>query len=374
MLTSISRQPRGIVIINDIRIAWLDIEVNNNAYYQADSFRVRVPLQGQPSGIDRLWWAGQDMLEIEIYAGIPADVLHFGTSDLELLIAGKVDNLPHEMVSDVITLTGRDYTAELIDTKTSNKWPEHRASTIAKYLAGLHGLTTKYVVETKSKSGTMYAHDHAKLQMDMSQWDLLAWLAHAEGFQVYVQGKDLHFEPKPDSPPVYPMAWADATADTLKSFDGTSLTFERNLTLAKDVIVHVKSWNQKQKKPFIKTAKSKRNRDKTARGYRIGTPQEFTYSIPNLTPEKALQRAQAILMDITKHQVGMTAAGIPAVGPSVLTPQHVIQVSGTGAYDQDYMPVSITRKMSMQEGYTMDIVSKNHDVNSVIPIAAGSGK
>lgn len=366
MTISESRQPRAIVMINDIRVAWLDIEVNNNSYYQADSFRVSVPVKGQPSGIDRVWWAGQDMMEVEIYAGIPSDPNKYTVNDLDLLIAARVDNCPHNMVTDVITLTGRDYTADLIDTKTSNKWPEKTSSAIATELATKYGLTSKYVTGTRGKTGSYYTHDHAKLQVDISEWDLLVWLASVEKFQVYIEGKDLHFKPAPSTPPVYSITWEDATTSNTTRFNGTSLVFDRNLTLAKDVIVHVKSWNQKQKKGFIKTAKAPRTKDKTVRGYRIGKPQIYSYSIPNLTPEQALQRAQAKLVEITKHQLSATISGVPAVGIDVLTPRHSIVITGTGPYDQSYTPDSITRKISIPDGYVMDIIAKNHDVNSAV--------
>jgi phage protein D len=364
------RQPRGIAMVNGIRMAWMDIEVNNNGYYQADAFRVTIPVKGQPSGVDRSWWAGLDTMEVEIYTGFPSDVEKYGTSDLDLMITGRVDNLPHELVNDVIILTGRDYTADLIDTKTSNKWPNRTSSGIATDLANKYGLTP-VVTATNTKTGVYYTHDHAKMEMGMSEWDLLAWLAKEELFDVFIVGRELHFQPKETNPPIYDLKWVDATDTNTKQFIGQSLTFDRNLTLAKDVIVHVKSWNQKQKKGFYKTAKATRNKDKTvSRGWRdIGKPQEFTYTIPNLTPEQAQQKAYAILRDITKHQIRMAAVGLPATND--LTPRHIIRVSGTGAYDQDFNPYSITRRLSIRDGYTMDIVAKNHDVNSVVPISGG---
>ena len=228
-MVSESRQPRAIVMINDIRVAWIDIEVNNNAYYQADSFRVTIPIKDQPSKIDRAWWASQDMMEVEIYTGLPPDADKYSTSDLDLLISARVDNCPHEMVSDVIVLTGRDYTADLIDTKTSDKWPMKTASAIAIAIANKYELTAGFVTPTKTKVGTYYDHDHAKLQMDMSEWDLLVWLASAEGFQIYVEGKNLHFEPRPTEPPIYKIIWADATANSIKKFKILFCQFRHNI-------------------------------------------------------------------------------------------------------------------------------------------------
>ena len=368
MIKSASRQPRGMVLLNGTRVSWIDFEINNNAYYQADTFRVTIPIKSQPAGIDTSWWAAQEQIEVELYIGFPSDPDNYSAEDLDIMFAGTVDILPHEMVSGVISLAGRDYTGKLIDTKTSMKWPGKTSSDIATMLASKYELTPA-VTKTNKKVGVYIAHENAKMQIQWSEWDLLNWLAKQEGFQVYVAGTELHFEPKTASAPIYHMEWLVDDIGN-KHFDGTSLTFERNLNLARDVIVyvHVPS-SPKNKKGFTKEAKEVRNKDKVLNGkgqVRVGTPQVFTYTIPNLSPEQALQKAQTLLRDITRHQIKMLAVGIPA--DNILTPRHIILVSGTGIYDQQYNPDSVTRKISKQDGYLMDIVAKNHDINSQVPL------
>lgn len=365
MLTPESRHPRGIVLLNGVRVAWIDIEINNNGYYQADTFRITVPVKGQDPQIDKYWWVNQEQVDVDIYIGFPLDHESYSIADLDLMLSGSVDVMPHELVTDIITLTGRDYTSKFIDTKTTMRWPNKSSSVIATMLATKYGLTSK-VTSTKAKVG-IYFKDSTKLQAQASEWDLLTFLAKKEGFQVYVKGEELHFEPKSASAPVYNMQWVEDENGN-KHFDGTSLTFERNLTLARDVIVRVDSWNRASKKVITAEARAVRSKDKTLMkkvGLRVGQPQMFTFSIPNLTREQAVQAAQSKLREITRHQLKMLAMGIPA--DNILTPQHIVTVSGT-PYDQNYNPDSITRMLSKRDGYTMDVMAKNHDVNSDVPL------
>lgn len=51
-------------------------------------------------------------------------------------------------------------------------------------------------------------------------------------------------------------------------------------------------------------------------------------------------------------------ARLPA--DQILTPTDTLRLTGTGTgFDQDYLIDSITRSMSLSEGYVMDISAKN---------------
>lgn len=358
-----ARQPRGIVLVNSMQVAWIDWEVNNNGFYQADTFNVTLPISGQDPEMTLSWWAEQTALNVEIFVGFPANTDKFTIGDLGKLIEGQTDDLTIDLVARTVRLSGRDFTARLIDTKTTHKWQNKTASGIAIAIAKSHDLTP-IVTATKKKTGKYYQLDHAKLTNQQSEWDLLTYLAHEEGFQVYVKGLELHFEPKDDSTDPYVLQWDDVT-NAHPTFNGMQLSFSRNLTLAKDVIVKVRSWNQKQKKGFTKIAKATHNKDTVLKGAAqpTGEAQVYSYVVPNLTPEQALQKAQALLKNITQHEMKLSAT-LPA--DNILTPQCILQVKGTGAYDQDYYPDSVIRRMTFGGGYVMDVTAKNHNVESTV--------
>lgn len=361
------RAPRSIVQVNGKSlIGWESWELDNNTFYQADTFRVRFVISALPPEFDAVWWAARTEIFIEIFAGFPSNPESFVAAELESLIYGRVDDLSFDPVAGVIEASGRDLTSHFIDAKTTEKWPNRTASEIATELAVRRGLDVKATPTTK-KTGTYYEIDHARLMDQRSEWDLLTWLAHEEGFMVYVKGKTLHFEPKPaETVEPYLLQWTPPRTNETDYpvFYGESLVFSRNLTLAKDVIVKVRSWNAKNKKGFTKIAQATHNKNTVLKGAAqpLGEAQVYAYTIPGLTPEQALQRAQTLLKEITAHEVKLTAQ-LPA--DNILGVTNVIKVTGTGtAFDQIYYPDSIVRRMSMNEGYTMTINAKNHNPES----------
>ena len=313
------------------------------------------------------WWAARTEIFIEILAGFPVDADNFTSSEMVSLIYGRVDDVTYDPVGRKIDLSGRDLTSAFVDAKTTEKFLNYTSSEIAVVLALRHGLTA-VVTKTETISGRYYEIDHGRLTDQRSEWDLLTWLAHEEQFMVYVKGHELHFEPKPspDDDP-YVLKWEPLTEDRGHPvFNGKTISFSRNLTLAKDVIVRVRSWNAKNKSGFTKTAQATHNKNTVLKGAAqpIGEAQTFSYTIPGLTPEQALQRAQSLLVEITAHQVKLSAT-FPA--DNLLSVTNVIKVIGTmSAFDQIYYPDSIIRQMSIGEGYTMSINAKNHSPESVV--------
>lgn len=366
-----ARQPRGMVRINGVPLTgWVSFEVENNTFYQADTFRVDLAVSSLPADRDANWFSQQPVLMVELLAGFPADAEHYTAADLDSLIFGRTDDLTFDPVARTITLAGRDLTSELIDARTVEKWPNLTASQIATQIAKAHNLTP-VVTATTAKAGTYYQIDHVRVQTGArTEWDLLTWLAHEENFQVYVKGKELHFEPfaKPSDEP-YLLKWQPPTDEQgFSVFNGTALAFSRNLTLAKDVIVEVRSWNAKNKKGFTKRAQATHNKNTVLAGAAqpYGEAQVYSYTFAGLTPDAALKKAQALLAEITQHEMVLDAT-LPA--DNVLGVKNIIQVVGTGTtFDQLYYPDSVRRDMSMDGGYTMTIHAKNHNPETVTQI------
>lgn len=366
-----ARQPRGMVFVNGIRIAWLEIEVNNNAYYQADSFRVVLPAKGQPAQVTRTWWMNQNPIVVDIYMGFPADVNNYTKDDLKLMITGEADEFPHKLVEDTITLCGRDFTSYMIDTKilASDKL-NRTASDCVIEIAEKYALTTDFVVPTTTKIGTIYELNFTKMQREITEWDFLCLLAQELDFQVHVDGYDLHFEPKSDNPPIYPIVWKDEDQNGVKQFDARELTFIRNMTIARDIIVYLRVISMKGKPFTVKsTASYTRKYDKVLnKGRRFtGQTQKF-YQKRKEHMDKGAAQAEAdrIAKDIAQHQMKMLIDGMP--GDNILTIKHVLRLTGTKDYDQDFWCDSIVRTLSMKDGYTMNVFAKNHDPNTEVPV------
>ncbi len=362
-----ARQPRGLLNINGQRVPFLSWEVDQNSFYAADTFRFTVAISSLPSGRDATWWAGVTEIDVEIFAGFPPNPDSFTIADLQSLIVGRVDELTYDPHTQTIEASGRDLTGLLIDDKVTLKLTNQTSSQIATKLATQYGLTP-VVKATSTKVGVYYQIEHAKADASKPAWDLLTWLARKENFVVYIQGKELHFEPAPtakQTPRTFTFT-PPSGAIGYSSFDGTDIKVSRSLTLAKDVRVEVRSWNAKTKRVIIKTAQAAHSKNRVARRSPIptGETQTYSYTIPGLTPEAAQNRANQLAVEISAHEVKLEIEG-PA--DNHLSRTDVIQLKGT-PFDQVFFPDSIVRQMSIDEGYNWRIEAKNHSPESEPPL------
>lgn len=361
------RQPRGAVKINGTIISgWIDFDIDNNDYFSADTFRVKLAGGTLPATMDVEWFSSQRDLYVELFIGTPADANNYSVADLKSWIYGQADEIEIDPIENTVTLNGRDLTRLFIDTKTTEKWPNLTSSQIATKLAQSHGLTP-VVTETTTKAGTMYEIDHVNLTDDRSEWDLLNYLANIEGFVVFVRGQSLYFQPRPDpsTAPIYPIKWTKPTATTTSRANFQNVKFRRALTVSRGIQVIIRSWNKKQAKGF--TAKYPSSIKTISPGKsKIGSgAQIYSKTVPNLDPEAATRYAQNWYQQLIAHE--MRIDGLIMPGDNDLDITSIISVSGTGTdFDQLYFPDSINRAMSFNGGYEMTVCAKNHSPESQI--------
>lgn len=360
-----ARAPRGLVRVSDEAIdGWIDWSVSRNTYYQADTFRVTFAVRLLSPQRNEAWFSELKEGFVEIFGGLPLDPENYTDADLTSQIYGRIDDVEFDIVRGTIDLVGRDLTAVFIDAKTSMQYQNMTSSEIAKKLAESHGLTAE-VVPTTTKVGTYYVRDHARMQQERSEWDLLTYLAANEGYLCYVRGKTLHFRPRPTEPgEPYVIRWEPPNEDNAApQANVESLEFSRSLTVAKGVTVVVRSWNTKQKAGFTASYPNKGRTTQAGAASPFGGTQVYSFVFPGLTQEQATQKAIQLHREITSHEMKLRAT-LPA--DELLDPTAVIQVEGTGTkFDQTYYPVSVTKRMSLRGGYTMTVDAKNHNPETV---------
>ena len=354
----LARQPRGAVKLGGTIITgWVSWEVENNVFRSADTFRVSLAVADLPAARDAAWVASQTGIDVEIFANeSPNDPAAYVPVAADLLIFGQVDDIDYHPALGRVELSGRDLTARLIDTKTSENFSNQTASQIAAMLARRHGLTAE-VKATTTKVGNYYTQDHVDLSQEQSEWELLTKLADYEQFDVFVVGKVLHFQPRASaSIDHYAIIWTPPSADSAHpDLNATTLSLSRSLTIAKGITVQVRSWNAKQKKAFV--ASYPKSPKAVKPGQSASQTTVWHRTIPGLTQDQATQRAKQLYDQIVQHTVKMEAE-MP--GDRILNCGLTIVVRGTGtAFDQTYYPDSIKRSMSMDEGFRMAVSGKN---------------
>jgi phage protein D len=333
----------------------VSIEVANVSHFSSDSFKIVVALARLPPDLGPAYWSEGANDEIEIFAGLKED-----NSPAKSLIVGQVDEVEIDPVDQSMVLSGRDLSARFIDNKTAEHFQDQTASQVVQTLAKRRGLKAS-VTETDIDVGTYYELFHVDITREQSEWDLLMFLAEREGFDLWVSGETLNFQPPvaEDSDP-YVLLWSDQGKGN-RVCNLQDLKMQRSQTLAKDIIVKVRSWNQTHEKAFV--AEAKRNGAK--KGQRSGgSAQIYTFNVPNMSLEQAQQYANTKLEDISKHERVVTGT-LP--GDSLLSNRSLVKLVGTGtSWDQVYHVDTVTRRMSVTEGYAMEFRAKNHSTESTV--------
>jgi phage protein D len=320
----------------------IEAEVISNNHYAADRFSTSIAIGSDLWSGFALWASEADIL-LEVQFSLDGGVSY--TS----MVQGAVDNVVINLSLGLIHVEGRDHTASLLETRTRETFANRTASEIATLLASRHNLSHQ-VSATATPVGRYYENEHDSITLDQfshatTEWDLLAFLARQEGFDVFVQGQTLYFQPTTQMSDI---------AVSLRPADMIDLRMERSLTLARDIEVVVKSWNSRQNSAFIQRARAARHG-----GINRSSGQVLCYSYvrPNLTPDEALRFAQRKLVELTRHE---RTVEITMPGDLELTPRSILMLEGTGSdFDQAYFIDVIERRFHPSHGFSQHIRARN---------------
>jgi phage protein D len=331
------RQPRLRVLANGIEVPGVvEASVTSNNHFACDRFRVT--LAPIPAAL-----AATAAITLDVQLSLD------GGASFTSMVQGNVDALDLDPIQGTLSLTGRDLAASLIEARTQQTFANQTSSEIATILAGRHGLAAS-VTATTTPVGRYWELEHDRLVLNAfshatTEWDLLVTLARHEGFDVWVGGTTLYFQPpQPSSAPqavLRPVATATGPVNVI------SLRLERALTLAGAIAVTVKSWHSRLGTACVQTANSGGS----------GTPLSYVYIVPNLTPDQALSLAQQRLAELTGHE-RVVSAEMP--GELTLAPRMMLRLEGTGTdFDQNYWIDEIERHLSVEHGFTQRLRARN---------------
>ena len=324
------------------------IDLKND--FEAATFTIDANIEPSYS-TNASWWSGQTKVVATIQIGYQS-----GSSVAwQTVLTGVVDDYEIDLDNRAVTFDGRDLAAQLIDTKTAQTYANQTSSEIATMLAQSVGLTP-VVTATKTPVGRYYQIDHARMALggfhtSITQWDLLIYLAQQEGFDLFVSGTSLYFQPAATSATPYNIFW-QLGQDGVPSSNVINLRLKHALTLAKGVSVTIKSWHS-----GMKRAIEQRTADPDYNGKNGYGTQDYVFYVPNLTPQQAINLANQRYADITRH---LREISFDAPGDLVLTPRLVVVLDGTGtAFDTTYYPDAISLALSQDGGFTMNVTAKN---------------
>lgn len=339
-----ARRPTLTVLADGVAMRGaVQAHVVNTNHAGADRFRVRAALSADPA-MDVAFWGAAEGVAVEVRFGLDGDSM--------LAVEGLIDRVDVDAVRRMVTLDGRDRTAALIEAHTTEAFANRTSSEIATTLAGRHGLAAQ-VTPTTTPVGRYWQLEHDQVTLDRfsrasTEWDLLVSLAAHEGFDVWVRGGSLFFQPVASGVTSVAMR---LVADATGAANLVGLRLERSLTLARDIEVSVKSWNSKLAKGFTETARA------TRVGRRHGEVLRYAYVVPDLLPAEALALAQRTLKTLSAHERVIEAE---MAGDLTLDARMGVRLVGTGSdWDQDYIVDEVARSFDPQYGFRQTVRARN---------------
>lgn len=331
---------RSILMVGSQALDFTEWETEHSGMMEAGTFRADITAPPK----DWAWWGQQTEILVDVFAGTPRDPQNVSANDLTPLMTARCDVIDLQPEFHHVCLKGRDLASLLIDNKTTDKWPNLTSSEIAQKIAAKWGFKSN-ITPTKTVVGRFYATDHVKLQKADTYWNVLTYLAQHEGFQCFVIGRTLYFGNYQAKASAEPYLIAYDESGNIPNANASALKFSRDLTLANDISVTVRSYHGDKGAAFKATATASKTAKRIQRDASLaqGT-QHYDYVIPGLTQPQCALRAQRILEDLSKHELKMHAR-LPF--DAVLYPWVPIQVTGTGTpWDATYTPQRITRRFS----------------------------
>jgi phage protein D len=316
-------QPQIRVAIGGVPVSGvISAEVERVAFFAADRFTVSFSVDASGLTFDFFSSAGKQVATIDVA------LEEFGYVQL---LTGQIDNIYCDLLQNKVTISGRDLSAQLIDTEIAETFANQTSSQIATRICERHNLTPN-VTATSTLVGQYYELDHARSGLGLgsrsgTEWNLLAWLAQIEGFALSVFGTKLTFGVPPAGAPfrLSPQGCIDLSIDTAASLPGTTV---------------VKSWSPRNKTVTTQTAN---------RG--LGTT--ATLIRPSLTSQQAALLARNHLSTLQTHGTVLLAT-LP--GETSLSPGGTITLFGTdSSFDQNYAIDVIRRSVDAKCGYVQQI-------------------
>ena len=355
-MSGIVNQPRMRLLANGVPFPVIDVELTQTGYYCASRFSATLAAFGDIAQ-GPAFWAASDSYDVELQGGwLPPAALE-GAVPWQSVFMGQADEeLEIELDRGLIRLQGRDYSGKLMDAKTAETFSNQTLAQIATLLAGRLGLQAD-AASTSQLAGQFYEIDHARTAHDVftrssSYWELITYLAQQEGYDVWVDGKTLHVQPKDASPTGQPVLTVQSGQPVLsggaaygRAATTKDLTLIRRPALAKDIQVIVKSWAGKRKAMV------------SAKDGPSHAGQAVVRSFPNLTQAQCAAVARSIRAELGRHERAISF-GMP--GEFSLRPRDGIALQGTGtAFDTTFFVSEIERSFSLSHGLWQTVRARN---------------
>ena len=293
----------------------------------ADRFRVQL------AGVADATSLGRSGLRFEVLAGLDEQSVDGGgwTS----LVMGQADSVAWDASGRVLDIEGRDLSAVLMETQAGETFANQTASEIVSAVAGRNGVQAD-VTGTSTPVGRYYQGQHDRMTLGQfaraqTEWDLLAWLASQEGFELGMAGDRLLFGPR------------SGVAIEVRAEACSALVVQQQVGLCRPLRVTVRSWGTRTGKAV------------EARAEASGDGAVWSQALvrPNLTSDEAERLAARTVADLQRHA---WTAQVSMPGELALTARSRVILAGAGAgWDRTFDVVGVDRHIDVRRGFVQHL-------------------
>jgi hypothetical protein len=323
------RQPALQVLANGTPVAGVyEAEVRSNGYLGADSFMFRAAL----GSIDYAVWTALP-IQIEIQFGINGTWQSF--------ITGSADDIEVDAIQNNILVNGRDLTAVFIAAQTHESFENLTSSEVAVLFSGRHGILAS-VTPTSTPIGRYYQDGHTRSVLSQhgratTEWDILSWLAQQEGYDVWISGDTLYFQPASTSV----LGAAVAPANCL------DMRLKRDLSISAGFTIQVQSWDSASQQGIAAQAT-------------YGSRTTGTASMVALRPNLSVGDAQILALRMASQLSGHERTLSYEIPADLTTmPRMQIQLADTNTdFDGSYTVYEVERRFSVRHGFTQQVQAR----------------
>jgi hypothetical protein len=337
------RMPRLRAILNgSICVGPQTAQITHYSSFSAASYNLVVPLTAN-APLTAADWAAFGRIRVKI------QVAASPTEPYIDLIDGYSDTIQIHPISGWVCLEGRDLSASMLDSKTPADFQNQSSAEIVQLLCERHGLTP-VVASIGGYAGRHYGQNNTILTLAQyaklaSDWDILVTLGQASGYDLFVDGTDLYFQPGVS---------ASESTQYIFASNLTDLRMTRLLPLSGGSAVTVASWNSALGRAVTATGVASASGNSAGPAAQPMT--QYTAMRPNLIPISAQALASQIVQSIGAEAMSIQ---FTMPGDTSLSARYPIRLEGSGtAFDLTYRIESIARTFRSRSGFSQTVRAK----------------
>ncbi|KON63813.1 phage late control protein D [Komagataeibacter europaeus] len=356
------RMPRARVLVGGVERAETGLEqftLSRTRYSRADTLdmtlavdRTRIPSGGawfdlQPAG------QGETLPDIDITLQM-RDAAQDGAQWVTMF-RGIVDHVGLSPAATTVQVQCRDYLAKLLDMRVRDGWMNMTGADVVRAMVTAAGLTPD-VTLTDAMVGQFWQVEHKRAAAAahsrfQTAFDLACYVATGAGCDLYADGATIVCAPYPTATTAntHVLDYADTGPDSPIAMGAHGLHFARDYQVGRGVVVHVMSWDSRQRSrvDYYWSATG----GATTPGGGTGTLHSFAMPGARLDDLKRIARQK--YNQITAHARTVTGT-IP--GCVTLAPRDFMRLTGTGTTWDGTLDVdAVTSSFSWQGGFSQQV-------------------